>query len=87
MIKGKVAINQGLCKGCGLCVDACPQHALFLSDVLNAQGYRTAALNERRNQCTGCAICALVCPDVVFTVWREHAPTRHASALATAAVW
>jgi hypothetical protein len=24
---------------------------------------------------------------VVFTVWREHAPTRHASALATAAVW
>lgn len=36
----KVTINENLCKGCGLCVRACPKGVLALAkDKLNAKGY------------------------------------------------
>jgi 2-oxoglutarate ferredoxin oxidoreductase subunit delta len=71
MAKGWVYIDEDRCKGCGLCVTACPQDVLALStEHFNAKGYRPAqAVNP--DQCTGCSICALVCPDVVFTVYRQ----------------
>ena len=30
------------CKGCGLCIEACPPKAIQLSEQLNHYGYRTA---------------------------------------------
>jgi len=68
-IKGKVTFDIEMCKGCELCVDACPQKSLQLSPKLNAQGYHYAVLIQ--DNCTGCANCALVCPDAVITVYRE----------------
>ena len=83
MTRGTVHINLERCKGCELCVRACPQHVLHLSPTLNAQGYQTVALDQDPGQdpghCTGCAICALVCPDLVFTVYREPASVRRAA--------
>ena len=31
MAKGKVTINEVICKGCGLCVSVCPKSVLALS--------------------------------------------------------
>jgi len=76
MAKGTVLIHQERCKGCGLCVAACPQHVLGMSTVYNARGYATVALDESQNQCTGCAVCAVICPDVVFSVYREPVRRR-----------
>jgi 2-oxoglutarate ferredoxin oxidoreductase subunit delta len=76
MSRGTVQINRERCKGCELCVSACPQHVLQLSLSFNLRGYRTAELDETTNCCTGCAICALVCPDVAFTVYREPVRLR-----------
>lgn len=75
MIRGTVRIESTRCKGCGLCIAACPQHVLAFSAQLNAQGYHPVALVDETGACTGCARCALVCPDVVFRVYRE--PTVH----------
>jgi 2-oxoglutarate ferredoxin oxidoreductase subunit delta len=58
-----------MCKGCELCIDACPQDSLALSPNINAQGYHYAVLIK--DNCTGCVNCALVCPDAVITVYRE----------------
>lgn len=71
MTKGTVHIQTDRCKGCGLCIQACPQQVLSLAETLNARGYRHVQLDERNGQCTGCGICAVVCPDVAFTVYRE----------------
>ncbi len=69
VIKGTVEINIQLCKGCELCVVACPKECLELSESLNMNGYRYAQL--KNDTCTGCVNCALVCPDSVITVYRQ----------------
>jgi len=67
--RGTVHFDIELCKGCELCIDACPQDSLQLSPKINTQGYHYAVLVK--DNCTGCVNCALVCPDAVITVYRE----------------
>lgn len=71
MARGTVLIERDRCKGCALCVAACPQNVLRLSDSLNARGYHAVELAEETAHCTGCALCGIMCPDVVFTIYRE----------------
>lgn len=69
-VKGWIEVDDLYCKGCELCVQACPQHVLALNgDRLTSKGYHPAYLH--REGCTGCAICALVCPEAALTVYRE----------------
>ena len=64
-----LAIARDRCKGCGLCVDACPKHCLVLDEsVVNALGHHPVELTDAA-LCTSCAICARACPDVAFTVY------------------
>lgn len=69
MIKGYVVIDKEICKGCELCVGACPQESLELAQKINRRGYRYVEL--KGDSCTGCVNCALVCPDVAITVYRQ----------------
>lgn len=59
--KGKILINEDECKGCGLCVDACPTEVLSLSPSLNKFGYHPAKYSGEG--CTGCGVCFYVCPE------------------------
>lgn len=62
-------VAQDRCKGCELCVHACPKHCLALDlAVVNALGYHPIQLTDPA-VCTSCAFCARVCPDAVFTVY------------------
>ena len=71
MAKGKVTFNTDRCKGCGLCVNACPKGILEIDEsVINKKGYQPAHV-VRPEECIGCAACALMCPDQVITVERE----------------
>jgi NAD-dependent dihydropyrimidine dehydrogenase PreA subunit len=49
------------CKGCGLCVEACPPKVIHMSEGLNHYGYRTATYAGAG--CTGCGICFMACPE------------------------
>ena len=45
--KGRIVVNELFCKGCELCVDACPQDVIGLAaDRLNAKGYHPAEMIE-----------------------------------------
>ena len=59
--RGKLVVDEDECKGCGLCVEACPPKVIRLNQHLNHSGYRTAAY--RGTGCTGCGICFMACPE------------------------
>jgi len=71
-VKGWIEVNERFCKGCELCVEACPQDVLFIDmEHLTSKGYHPVMLVEGEKSCTGCGICALVCPEAALTVFRE----------------
>lgn len=63
----KLYINEERCKGCGLCLAACPKHALEHSKTFNKQSYETVIVDEQK--CIQCGICYTVCPDYVFELY------------------
>lgn len=68
---GKVTIKQDECKGCGLCVIACPKKILLISKTkLNTKGYHPVEVTDQAS-CTACASCARICPDVVLEIEKE----------------
>ena len=62
-----VTIDKNHCKGCELCVRACPQQILSMSDDITVRGYFYARVHDPY-RCIGCRICAIVCPDVAIEV-------------------
>lgn len=64
-------IERERCKGCGLCVRACPKDLLELSkSELNSKGYQPAELKDAE-ACVACGSCARTCPDVCISIEKE----------------
>lgn len=64
----EVRILRNYCKGCGLCVDACPAGCLRMGSKINAQGIQMAEVVETAT-CIGCLQCHAVCPDVAIEIY------------------
>ena len=66
--KGKIVIDRELCKGCYLCVRACPVKVLEKDTELNSTGtYPAKQVNPEK--CIACGNCFEVCPDVCIKVY------------------
>lgn len=63
----RVTIDKGRCKGCELCVSACPQQVLNMSTTINDKGYFFATAGKPE-LCIGCRLCAVICPDIAIEV-------------------
>ncbi len=69
-IKGATVVDTERCKGCNLCVVACPLDVLALTQKeVNNKGYHFAR-EVVDDKCTGCASCATVCPDGCIEVYK-----------------
>ena len=67
----KLTIDESRCKGCGLCVRACPKKILELAKhKLNEKGYHPAEITDQA-ACVACASCARTCPDAVITIEKD----------------
>lgn len=71
--RGLVAVNVEECKGCKLCIDACPVDVLHSAISFNTHGYNPAEYEGEG--CTGCGVCYYACPEpgaiTVFKNWAE----------------
>ncbi|MBQ7016258.1 MAG: 4Fe-4S dicluster domain-containing protein [Firmicutes bacterium] len=64
----KVIFNAHACKGCGLCVSACPKKIIALNqESLNEKGYAPAYCTEP-DKCIVCGFCCTICPDIAITI-------------------
>jgi len=57
-IKGAIVVNIERCKGCNLCVVACPAKVLLLNNEANSKGYNYSYMADPD------------CPDACITVYK-----------------
>jgi 2-oxoglutarate ferredoxin oxidoreductase subunit delta len=76
--KGNVTIDREMCKGCHLCIRACPVKVLEIDTEMNSSGSYPAkvAQPDKCNQhlnlsagCIACGNCYEVCPDVCIEIY------------------
>jgi len=66
--KGNIKIDREMCKGCLLCIRACPVNVLEKDNEMNSGGSHPAkAVNM--DKCIACGNCYEVCPDVCIEVF------------------
>ncbi len=68
-VRGAIIVDTITCKGCSLCVEACPTDVIRLAEEVNGKGYNFSYMHQPE-ACIGCANCAMVCPDSCITVYK-----------------
>jgi 2-oxoglutarate ferredoxin oxidoreductase subunit delta len=66
--RGKILIEREKCKGCALCVEACPLEVIGIEGSSNSWGYYPA-FPKAPERCTACGSCYTICPDTAITVY------------------
>ena len=65
----RVVIETECCKGCELCIAACPRDVLEMSHGFNHSGYHYSVVGHAE-KCNSCTFCAVICPDMCIEVYR-----------------
>jgi len=66
--RGQPDIDREKCKGCTLCIGACPEKILVMSrNEFNRQGLPFSLCFEEE-RCTACMSCAIICPDMAIRI-------------------
>ena len=66
--KGRVVIHRELCKGCYLCIRACPVKVLGEDREPNSTG-TYPSIPVEPEKCIACGGCFEVCPDVCIEIY------------------
>ena len=67
--RGLVSVIALRCKGCGFCIEFCPNDVLTESDAINPKGYHYPVVAPGKQQaCANCQFCTLICPDFAIFV-------------------
>jgi NAD-dependent dihydropyrimidine dehydrogenase PreA subunit len=74
MPANRIEIDPSQCKGCRVCVEACPRGCIAIASEINELGYQPAKfLAEKR--CAACGLCFYVCPEPgAITVYKVMEP-------------
>ncbi len=61
---GRLNIIADRCKGCGFCIEFCPNRVLVESKSFNVKGYHPPEpLPNRELECVNCNLCQVICPE------------------------
>ena len=67
----KIKIEENLCKGCGFCIEICPEHIFKESKNINKKGYMLPEI-QNSDSCISCKKCELICPEIAINVEKEE---------------
>jgi len=65
----KIIIDREKCKGCFICVSACPKGLIKPEKTLNKKGVNPVKF-AGDDECLGCCLCAIICPDCCIEVYK-----------------
>ena len=65
--KYRITVNEAYCKGCGYCIEFCPQKVFDRKKELNSKGVNPPEF-ARPDDCVGCGQCNSLCPDLAIRV-------------------
>ena len=72
MRRGYIEILPDRCKGCEMCIPACPHGLIsFPMKLLNKAGYFVTEFNDPDEKCNACKLCAVACPDCAIVVYKR----------------
>jgi 2-oxoglutarate ferredoxin oxidoreductase subunit delta len=69
--RGDVHILRERCKGCGFCVEYCPEKVLAFSKLYNKKGYYPPEVVPGK-ECVACKFCELLCPDFAIFITEKE---------------
>ncbi len=80
--RGVIHIIENQCKGCGFCVEFCPNDVLQLSEEYNLKGYHPPVV-VKENECVHCQLCEIICPEfAIFVTLKDSQPKEGESVAA-----
>ena len=65
-----ITIDKKSCKGCNICLTACPKKIFVKSKKRNDYGTNMPDVKDLEN-CVGCRMCERLCPDGAINVEHE----------------
>lgn len=66
-----IIIDSSQCKGCRLCVEACPHKCIVMGSDINEMGFQYARFEGEG--CTACGFCYYSCPELgAITVYKNE---------------
>lgn len=63
---------ESLCKGCGYCIEFCPNKVFEKSDQRSVKGTVVPEI-VYSEKCTLCELCTMLCPDFALTIGEVEA--------------
>jgi 2-oxoglutarate ferredoxin oxidoreductase subunit delta len=66
----KIIIDAQRCKGCELCVAACPKKSLQVAETLNKKGVKPVSF-KAGGECIGCRFCVTMCPECCIEIEKD----------------
>jgi 2-oxoglutarate ferredoxin oxidoreductase subunit delta len=75
---GELHVIADRCKGCGYCIEFCPNDVLVLSKRFNVKGYHPPeALPGKEAECVNCSLCQVICPEfAIYSTLKLSKPLR-----------
>jgi len=74
--KAEIHLIKDQCKGCGFCIQFCPERILEESEEINARGVHPPKIVDE-SKCIICSFCTAVCPE--FAIFVVEKPCEEVS--------
>jgi 2-oxoglutarate ferredoxin oxidoreductase subunit delta len=67
----RIKLIKELCKGCGYCIEFCPNKVFERSEEITEKGVTPPTI-KHPDRCTLCGLCTRLCPDFALTMEEDE---------------